>query len=120
MIRPSLVTEVRNFVGLASYYHRFVMNFASISTHLPRLTQKEVPFVWLDQCKESFQMVKTLLTTTPILSLPFENKDFIFFCDASHLGLSHDLNWDPGHPKLTKASDEPLALPYEHNKNKKL
>ncbi|WMV13771.1 hypothetical protein MTR67_007156 [Solanum verrucosum] len=38
---PSSVTEVKSFVGLANYYHRFVKNFASIAMHLTRLTQKE-------------------------------------------------------------------------------
>ncbi|WMV19172.1 hypothetical protein MTR67_012557, partial [Solanum verrucosum] len=40
-VRPSCVTEVRSFVGIASYYRRFVKNFASIATHLTNLTKKE-------------------------------------------------------------------------------
>ena len=43
-VRPSSVTEVKSFVGLASYYHRFVKNFASIATHFTNLTKKEIPF----------------------------------------------------------------------------
>ncbi|WMV32683.1 hypothetical protein MTR67_026068 [Solanum verrucosum] len=60
----------RSFVGLASYYHRFVKSFASIATHLTNLTKKEIPFEWIEKCEESFQKLKTLLTTTPILALP--------------------------------------------------
>ncbi|WMV28844.1 hypothetical protein MTR67_022229 [Solanum verrucosum] len=71
-VRPSSVTEVRSFVGLASYYRRFVKNFASIATHLTNLTKKEIPFEWTEKCEESFQKLKTLLTTTPILVLPIE------------------------------------------------
>ncbi|WMV37298.1 hypothetical protein MTR67_030683 [Solanum verrucosum] len=70
------VTKVRSFVGLASYYRRFIMNFASIATHLTRLTKKEVPIEWTEKCDESFQKIKTLLTTTPILALPVEGKSF--------------------------------------------
>ncbi|WMV09857.1 hypothetical protein MTR67_003242 [Solanum verrucosum] len=68
-IRPSSVMEVRSFVGLASYYRRFVKFFASITTHLTRLTQNEVPFDWADKCEERFQKLKALLTTSPILAL---------------------------------------------------
>ncbi|WMV14153.1 hypothetical protein MTR67_007538 [Solanum verrucosum] len=78
-VRPTYVTEVRNFVGFASYYCRFVKNFASIVTHLTRLTKKEVPFELDDKCEVIFQKLKTLLSV--------ECKDFIVYCDASHLGL---------------------------------
>ncbi|WMV45277.1 hypothetical protein MTR67_038662 [Solanum verrucosum] len=80
-------TEVRSFVGLASYYRRFVKNFVSIGTNLTNLTKKEIPFEWTKNCEESFQKLKTLSTTTPILALPVEGKDLIVYCDASHFGL---------------------------------
>ncbi|WMV08135.1 hypothetical protein MTR67_001520 [Solanum verrucosum] len=86
-VRPSSVMEVRCFVGLASYYCRFVKNFAFIATHLTNLTKKEIPFEWTEKCKDSFQKLKTLLTTTPILALSVKGKDFIVYCDASHSGL---------------------------------
>ncbi|WMV13700.1 hypothetical protein MTR67_007085 [Solanum verrucosum] len=91
---PSSVTEVRSFVGLASYYHLFVKNFASIAMHLTRLTKKEVPFEWNEMFDESFQKLQTLLTTTPILALPVEGKDFIVYCDASHSGFGDMLMQD--------------------------
>ena len=78
--------EIRSFVGLASYYHHFMKNFASISTLLTIMTKKEVPFEWTEKCEESFQKHKTLLTTAPMLALPVEDKDFIVYCDASHSG----------------------------------
>ena len=74
-------------MGLASYYWRFVKNFASIATHLTNLTKKEIPFEWTKKCEESFQKLKTLLTATPILALPVKGKDFIVYCDAPHSGL---------------------------------
>ncbi|WMV50635.1 hypothetical protein MTR67_044020, partial [Solanum verrucosum] len=46
---------------------------AFIATHMTRLTKKEMPFEWTENCKESFQKLKTLLTTTPILALPDKN-----------------------------------------------
>ena len=51
------------------------------------MTKQGVPFVWSDECEESFQKLKTLLTTAPILTLPVEGKNFIVYCDASYCGL---------------------------------
>ncbi|XP_060187625.1 probable LRR receptor-like serine/threonine-protein kinase At3g47570 [Lycium barbarum] len=85
--RPTSVTEIQSFVGLASYYHRFVKEFSSIASHLTRLIQKNVPFQWSDECEESFQKLKALLTSAPILGLPVEGKDFTVYCDTSRIGL---------------------------------
>ncbi|XP_015167595.1 uncharacterized mitochondrial protein AtMg00860-like [Solanum tuberosum] len=71
-VRPGSVTEVRSFVGLASYYRRFVNMFASIAMHFTRLTKKKVPFKWTDKCEERFHKLKTLLTTERIMTLPVE------------------------------------------------
>ena len=86
-VRPTNVTEVRSFVGLAGYYHRFVKGFSSVASQLTNLTKQSVPFVWSDECEESFQKLKTLLTTAPILTLPVEGKNFIVYCDSSYSGL---------------------------------
>ncbi|WMV19647.1 hypothetical protein MTR67_013032, partial [Solanum verrucosum] len=77
----------RSFVGITSYYQRFVKKIASIATHLKRLTKKEVPFEWTDRCEDNLKKVKTLLTTTHIRTLPVEGKDFIVYCNVSHSGL---------------------------------
>ena len=85
-VRSSSVTEVRSFVGLASYYSRFVKNFASIATHLTNLTKKEIPFEWTKKCEESFQNIKTLdYRIYPSISV--EGTDFIVHCYTSHSGL---------------------------------
>ena len=86
-VHPCSVTEVRSFVGLASYYYWFMKNFASISTQLTNLTKKDIPLEWTKKYEESFQNLKTLLTTAPILSLLVKGKDFIVYCDAFHSGL---------------------------------
>ncbi|WMV50697.1 hypothetical protein MTR67_044082, partial [Solanum verrucosum] len=86
-VRPRSVTEVRSFVGLASYYPGFVKNFSRIDTHLTNLTKKEIPFEWTEKCEECFQKLKTFLTTAHILALPVEHNYFIVYCDASHSGL---------------------------------
>ena len=86
-VRPTNVTEVRSFVGLASYYRRFVKGFSSVAFQLTNLTKQSVPFVWSDECEESLQNLKTLLTIAPNLTLPVEAKNFIVYCDASYSGL---------------------------------
>ena len=44
-------------------------------------------FQWSDECEESFQKPKTLLTSAPVLTLPEEGVDFTVYCDASRVGL---------------------------------
>ena len=86
-VRPTNVLEIRSFVGLASYYRRFVKGFSSVASQLTNFTKQSVPFVWSDEYEESFQKLKTLLTTVPILTLPVEGKNFIVYFDASYSGL---------------------------------
>ena len=54
--RPTTVTEVRSFLGLAGYYRRFVKDFFKIAAPLTRLTQKNVRFNWTDRCEEHFSV----------------------------------------------------------------
>ena len=57
-VRPTNVSEIRSFVGLASYYRRFIRGFSSTASQLMNLTKKNVPFVWSDECEESFHKLK--------------------------------------------------------------
>jgi hypothetical protein len=81
--RPTFVTEIRSFVGLAGYYRRFVEGFSTIAAPLTRLTRQDVPFVWSEECESSFRKLKELLTTAPVLTLPVEGESFSVYCDAS-------------------------------------
>ena len=84
---PKFVTEVRQFVGLASYYRKFIPNFAIICKTLHKLTQKDVKFDWSEQCQTAFNPVKHLLTSAPILSFPLlQGQPFELDCDASNVG----------------------------------
>ena len=85
--RPTTPTEVRNFLGLAGYYRRFVEKFASISVPLTRLTQKAAKFQWTDACEQSFQLLKDKLTTAPVLTLPEGPDGYVIYCDALGVGL---------------------------------
>ena len=85
--RPTLVTEIRSFLGLVGYYHRFVKDFSKITAPLTRLTQKNVRYEWSDEYESSFQKLKDCLTSAPVLVLPSGSGGFSVFCDASRVGL---------------------------------
>ncbi|XP_055960628.1 uncharacterized protein LOC126668448 [Mercurialis annua] len=85
--RPRSVTEIRSFLGLAGYYRRFVQDFSRISAPLTKLTQKGVKFEWTDRCEASFEKLKEILTTAPVLALPSGIEGFTVYCDASRIGL---------------------------------
>ncbi|KAL0562073.1 hypothetical protein IC582_002523 [Cucumis melo] len=85
--RPSTVSEVRSFLGLAGYYRRFVENFSRIATPLTQLTRKGAPFVWSKACEDSFQTLKQKLVTAPVLTVPDGSGNFVIYSDASKKGL---------------------------------
>ncbi|KAK9075289.1 hypothetical protein SSX86_003612 [Deinandra increscens subsp. villosa] len=84
---PSTPTEVRQFLGLAGYYRRFIENFSKIAQPLTALTQKDKKFDWGDKQESAFQLLKQKLCSAPILSLPEGTDGFVVYCDASHQGL---------------------------------
>ena len=56
-------------MGLAGYYRQFVQSFSTIAAPLTRLTRQDVRFQWSNECEQSFQKLKTLLTSAPVLTL---------------------------------------------------
>ncbi|XP_072089499.1 uncharacterized protein [Arachis hypogaea] len=74
--RPTTVTEVRSFLGLAGYYRRFIEGFSRIALPMTKLTRKEVSFEWTSECEESFQTLKQRLTSAPVLILPEPREPF--------------------------------------------
>ncbi|KAL0543865.1 hypothetical protein IC582_018970 [Cucumis melo] len=85
--RPSTVSEVCSFLGLAGYYRRFVENISRIATPLTQLTRKGAPFVWSKACEDSFQTLKQKLVTAPVLTVPDGSGNFVIYSDASKKGL---------------------------------
>ena len=88
---PVDVKTLRSFVGLASYYRRFVPGFSKIARPLHALTMKDVPFVWSEACEVSFIKLKDQLTTALVLAFPNFREPFILETDA--LGLGWVLCW---------------------------
>jgi hypothetical protein len=85
--RPENVKQVRQFIGLCSYYRKMVPDFATIAKPLHQLTEIKQPFIWDDLCEAAFQQLKKLLTSTPILAYPIQNIPYTLDCDCSNKGL---------------------------------
>ncbi|KAA3470561.1 DNA/RNA polymerases superfamily protein [Gossypium australe] len=79
--------EVRSFLGLASYYRRFVKRFSMIALPLTKLLQKDVKFEWSEKCQQSFERLKVALTKAPVLIQPKLGKEYEIYSDASYSGL---------------------------------
>ena len=81
------MTEIRSFLGPASYYRQFVEGFSKIALPLTRLTHKGVKFEWSDDCEHCFQELKEILVTTSILTILSSSRGFVVYSDASRQGL---------------------------------
>nr|GEX24541.1 putative reverse transcriptase domain-containing protein [Tanacetum cinerariifolium] len=84
---PTTPTEIRQFLGLAGYYHRFIKDFSKIAKSLTILTQKDKKFVWGEDQEMAFQILKQKLCEALILALPEGNDYFVVYFDASIQGL---------------------------------
>ena len=84
---PSSTPDVRRFLGLASYYRRFIPQFAKRAQPLYQLTCKSATFSWTEACHTAFEDLKTRLTEAPVLAYPSFDRDFILETDASIKGL---------------------------------
>ena len=84
---PTNPTEIRQFLGLAGYYRRFIEGFSKIARPLTKLTQKNQKYEWGTKQESAFQMLKQKLCSAPILALPEGIDNFVVYCDASHKGL---------------------------------
>ncbi|XP_075097810.1 uncharacterized protein LOC142175138 [Nicotiana tabacum] len=74
--RPTSSINICSFLGLAGYYRRFVQEFSRIAAPLTKLTQKNAKFQCTEESEQSFQKLKTCLTTVPILALPLGSGEF--------------------------------------------
>nr|GEZ88530.1 putative reverse transcriptase domain-containing protein [Tanacetum cinerariifolium] len=92
---PTTPTEIHQFLGLASYYRRFIKDFSKIAKSLTILTQKDKKFVWGKDQEMAFQILKQKLCEASILALPEGNNDFVFYCNASIQGYDCEIRYHP-------------------------
>ncbi|KAG0975536.1 hypothetical protein G6F57_011275 [Rhizopus arrhizus] len=88
---PINVQQVRQFMGLAQHYRRFIKNFAGIAAPLTDLTKgvgaKCRAIQWNEQCQESFDYIKKKISSAPVLMNPDMSKPFRIECDASDFAV---------------------------------
>ena len=94
---PSTTAGVRQFLGLASYYYRYIECFSHIAAPLHALTQKNTTFCWTEACQQALTTLKERLTQIPVLQYPqFHSaaNQFVVYTDASDEGLGAILEQD--------------------------
>ena len=84
---PKNLRELRGFLGLASYYRKFIEKFSSIAKPMNQLLKKDKDYQWNDACQNSFEILKDRLIKAPILRYPDFTKPFYVETDASGTGL---------------------------------
>nr|GFB76959.1 hypothetical protein [Tanacetum cinerariifolium] len=87
--RPTSVTKVRSFLGLAGYYRRFVEGFSRLALPLTKLMRKGENFVRNKEREKSFEELKQRLVSAPVLTLPSGSGRFQIYSDASKKGLGY-------------------------------
>ena len=108
--------SLRAFLGLLSYYRRFIPRFSSVAEPLYALTRKDVPFVWSAECKAAATRLKSYLTQAPVLAYPQFGKDFLLETDASGVGLGAVLSQEQSDSTIRPIAFASRTLqPHERN-----
>ena len=84
---PRTVTHVRQFLGFAASYHKFISHFSEIAQPLTNLTKKSVRFYWDGKCQHAFETLKQLLVTASVLAYPTDEGDYVLDTDASNYAM---------------------------------
>ena len=84
---PNNLSDLRSFLGCTGYYRQYIRDYARIAEPLYRLERKGTVFKWNDDCQKAFNILKTNLTTAPILSYPRLDISFILDTDACDTGI---------------------------------
>ena len=80
---PTCVREVRSFIGMCSYYRRFIPNFSQKAEPIVALTRKYAHYKWSEAHQRAFDYLKDSLTAVPLLVYPDSNKPYVLYTDAS-------------------------------------
>jgi len=81
---PKNVKDVRKFLGLANYYRRFIKDFAQIARPMNMLTRKDEKWRWEEAQQKTFNELKRIFTSRPVLAAPDLDKEFRVEADTSN------------------------------------
>jgi hypothetical protein len=84
---PISITQLRSFLGLCSYYRRFILSFADVARPLHKLLEAGQSFDWTSEAEATFQQLKRMLSEAPILGYPKADAPFIIDTDASNYAI---------------------------------
>ncbi|CAB3257647.1 unnamed protein product [Arctia plantaginis] len=85
---PKCAKDIKSFLGLVSYYRRFIPDFSKLAKPLTSLLKKDTPFNWENKQQLAFENLQHKLTTSPVLAYPDFTQPFILTCDASNYAVS--------------------------------
>lgn len=85
---PKSPKDIKSFLGLVSYYRRFIPDFAKLAKPLTSLLKKDVLFNWQNEQQLAFESLKNKLVSAPILAYPDFTQPFLLTCDASNYAIS--------------------------------
>jgi len=100
---PHCLRDVRAFYGLASYYRKFVKDFAKIAVPLSRMIKKNTPFTWTDETQQSFEDLKRALLDVDTLAYPTPGTPCILETDASDVAVGAVLS------QMVEGVEKPIA-----------
>ncbi|XP_041462201.1 uncharacterized protein LOC121413446 [Lytechinus variegatus] len=110
---PKNVTELRAFLGLCSYYRRFVKSFAHIAQPLYNLIQKGAHFSWSGDCEHAFHTLRHTLISPPLMSFPDFSQPFTLHTDASNFAVGAVLTQQHGNDEHVIAYASKTLTPSE-------
>lgn len=87
-LEPRKVRDVQSFLGFANFYHRFIYNYAEIVIPLMCLTRKNIPWLFTEECRQSFDTLKKAFTSTPVLTQWIPDAQLIVETDASDYAIA--------------------------------
>ena len=100
---PNNPKEIKQFLGICGFYRKFIKDFSKITQPLTKLLRKEVDFCWTPEQQRSFEILKSRLTSEPLLQYPDFSKEFILTTDASNFAIGSVLS------QGSLGSDMPIA-----------